>query len=98
MANNDLILIEELCIHYEVSITFFNDLEHIGLIELLKVENTIFIHHDKISDLEKMIRLYKDLNVNLEGIDIIFNLLKNEDNLRKELTMIKNRLKLYESE
>mgnify|MGYP000430098390 CR=1 FL=1 len=46
----------------------------------------------------KIIRLHNELNVNLEGIDVVFNLLEKEKQLRDELTALKNRIRLYENE
>ena len=55
MARQDLILIETICFHYKIEISFIIELENIGLIKTETVENNKFIHQDKISDLEKMI-------------------------------------------
>jgi len=98
MNKQDLILIETICFHYKVEISFIKDLENIGLITTETVENNKFIHQDKINDLEKMIRLHNELNVNIEGIDIVFNLLKKELKLKEELDALKSRLRLYENE
>jgi hypothetical protein len=46
--------------------------------------------------IEKIIRLHNDLNVNKEGIDIIFNLQEKEKQLLKEIKALQNRLGLYE--
>jgi hypothetical protein len=69
-----------------------------GLIEIEIIEQQQFIHQDQISDLERIIRLHNELNVNLEGIDVVFNLLAKERELRNELNTLKNRLSLYESD
>ncbi len=98
MAAHNLILVEKLCSHYEIEITFFNALHKIGLIEIETIERKQFIHQDQISALEKIIRLHHQLDVNIEGIDIVFNLLQKLDELRNELKSVKNRLKLYESD
>lgn len=97
MATQNLILIETLCPHYEIEISFFDDLFSHGLITIETIEERRFIHQDEISDLEKIIRLYHDLNVNIEGIDIVLNLLEKEKELRDELNALKNRLRLYEN-
>jgi hypothetical protein len=44
-----------------------------------------------------MIRMHQELDVNIEGIDVVFNLLQKIDGLQNELTALKNRLRLYES-
>lgn len=98
MAKQDLILIETLCFHYKIEISFIRGLENVGLIKTETIENNTFIHQDKISDLEKMIRLHNELNVNIEGIDIVFNLLHKELKLKEELNALKSRLRLYENE
>lgn len=98
MAIQELILIEKLCIHYKIEDSFFDELENIGLIKIEIFEQNKFIHQDKIGDLEKMIRLHRELNVNIEGIDIVFNLLEKEIELQEEVKALKNRLRLYESD
>ncbi len=96
MATQDLILIEKLCIHYKIEFSFFDALDNIGLIKIETVEQNKFINQDKIGDIEKMIRLHRELNVNLEGIDIVFNLLQKEKALQEKINTLKNRLRLYE--
>jgi hypothetical protein len=96
MGIQDLILIDELCVHYKLELSFFDDLDNNGLIEIQVFEQQKFIHQDSISDLEKMIRLHHELHINLEGIDTIFNLLKRIGTLQDELISTKNRLRLYE--
>ena len=97
MIIQDLILIDKLCSHYRLEVSFFDDLDNIGLIKIEMFEQQKFIHRDGINDLEKMIRLHHELNVNVEGIDIVFNLLQNEKTLREEINTLKNRLRLYEN-
>lgn len=91
-----LISTQTLCLHYEIEISFVNTLHKMGLIHIEVIEQEQFIHQDHIRDLEKIIRLHNELNVNLEGIDVVFNLLKKERELRNELNTLKNRLRRYE--
>ena len=97
MNEKSLILTQTLCSQYNIEISFVNALNKMGLIQIENIEQNQFIHQDQISNLEKIIRLHNELNVNLEGIDVIFNLLEKEKKLRKELNALKNRLRLYES-
>lgn len=98
MLIHELILIDKLCSHYKLELSFFDDLDNIGLIKIETLEQQKFIHQDKISDLEKMIRLHQELNVNIEGIDIVFNLIGKEMKLQEEINSLKNRLRLYEND
>lgn len=94
----NLIAITTLCSHYEIEFSFIDALHKTGLIQIEIVKQDQFIHQDQIGDLEKMIRLHHELNVNIEGIDVIFNLLEKEKEMREELNALKNRLKLYEDD
>lgn len=95
---NNLIAITTLCSHYEIEVSFIDALYKTGLIQIVIIEQNQFIHQEQIGKLEKMIRLHQELNVNLEGIDVVFNLLEKERKLRNELNAVKNRLKLYEDD
>lgn len=96
MSKEKLILINQLCTHYQVEMSLFSDMHAFGIIELLTIEDSYFIHEEKISVVEQIIRMKNDLNINLEGIDIVLNLLEKINDLQTDLTAVKNRLQLYE--
>ena len=98
MNEKPLISTQALCLHYNIEISFVDALNKMGLIQIEIIEQNQFIHQDQIGDLEKIIRLYNELNVNLEGIDVVFNLLEKERELRNELIALKNKLRLYEND
>lgn len=92
MENQKLVLVETLCTHYELEVSFFESLEEIGLVILVRESDEVYIAEEKVTDLEKVLRLHKELDVNLEGIDVIFNLLGKVESLQTELTLAKQRL------
>lgn len=98
MIKQHLISTENLCLHYKIEISFIDALNNMGLLQIEIVEQNRFVHQDQICDLEKIIRLHHELNVNLEGIDVVFNLLEKERQLRNELNTLRNRLRLYEND
>lgn len=98
MSQEFLILKQTICSQYQVDTSFVDELDRMGLIQIEVIEQEHFVHHDQIGELERIIRLHRDLNVNLEGIDIVLNLLEKQQELLDELTSIKNRLRLYETE
>lgn len=98
MIQEHLISTETICTHYSIEISFVDALNKMGLIQIEIIEQKQFIHQDQIGNLEKIIRLHNELNVNLEGIDVVFNLLEKEKELRNELIALKNRLRLYEND
>jgi hypothetical protein len=92
----NLIAITTLCSHYEVELSFIDALHYSGLIQLEVIQQESFIYEQQLRDLEKMIRLHHELNLNIEGIDVVFNLLQKERKMKEELSLLKNRLKRYE--
>ncbi len=98
MNTKRLISTQILCAQYKIEIEFVNALNQMGLLHIEVIEQTQFVHQDEIGNLEKIIRLHSELNLNLEGIDIVFNLLEKEMELRQELNVVKNKLRLYESD
>ncbi|WP_179345388.1 chaperone modulator CbpM [Winogradskyella ursingii] len=96
MTKPNYITLPKLCTHYQLEMSFFNELNDYGLIETITVEEDICVHADHIGSIEKIIRLHQDLNLNFEGIDTVFNLLEKIDELQEELISTKNKLKRYE--
>ena len=97
MSNVDnYIDISILCQHYEIEKSFIDDLSEYGLIEISTIEQAHFIHHERISDLEKILRLQRDLDINMEGIASVLHLLQKIDRLQAELNAVQNRLQIYE--
>tara|TARA_R110001592_G_scaffold104818_5_gene294908 strand:- start:646 stop:945 length:300 start_codon:yes stop_codon:yes gene_type:complete len=96
METQNLISIAQFCEHYTIPATFIDDLKEYELIEIIVSENNDYIKITEITEVEKMIRLHYDLNINLEGVDVIYNLLNQVDSLKKELTDLQNKLSFYE--
>lgn len=98
MTEQELIQIEIICTNYNCEVNFVHELHSFGLIEIHKKDDVDWIHIEELSQFEKMIRLHRELNVNLEGIDIILNLLNKSQSLEDEVASLKNRLRLYEND
>ncbi|MBK7798545.1 MAG: chaperone modulator CbpM [Saprospiraceae bacterium] len=96
METNQLVLIEEFCVHYNIEYTFIDSLQEFGLVNLIVQDNGKYLSHDDVPEVEKMIRLHYELGINLEGIDVIYNLLKQIDHLQSELEIAKNKLNFYD--
>jgi hypothetical protein len=97
MTTQKLILVEKLCTTYDIEISFINELKNTGLLEVQTIEQTEYIHQDRLANLEKIIRLHQDLNINMEGIDVILNLLQKVEALQNEVNRLKNKQFLFES-
>lgn len=98
MQTEYLIAIDEFCAHHDIEISFISTLQQTGLIEITTIEETNYIDASQIQQLEKFIRLYYELDINLEGIETITHLLQRINSLQDEIIALRNRLRLYESE
>jgi hypothetical protein len=98
MEGQDFISIGQLCNHYKVEVSFFKQLEEEGLVEIVTLEQTKCLHQNSIDDVEKMIRIHQELNINIEGIDVVFNLLNKMNKLQSKMNSLQNRLSLYETD
>ncbi|MDP5093044.1 MAG: chaperone modulator CbpM [Polaribacter sp.] len=66
------------------------------LIEPIVTKNEHYLHLKQLHKVEKMIRLHYDLHINLEGLDVISNLLLQLESHQNEIILLKNRLQFYE--
>ncbi len=98
METNNLILVEQFCLNYNVEFSFISSLSEYGLIKIIVLDDIKYISNEQLKDLERAIRFHYELNINFEGIDVIYNLLKQIDDLQEELIATKNKLNLFELE
>jgi hypothetical protein len=98
MQTEYLIAVNEFCAHHDIEISFISTLQQTGLIKIITIEEIKYIDANQIQQLEKFIRLYYELNINLEGIETITHLLERINSLQDEIITLRNRLRLYETE
>jgi hypothetical protein len=97
MQTEYLIKVDEFCARHNIEVSFISSLQQNGLIEISSIKETEFIDSEQCQLLEKYIRFYYELDINLEGIETITHLLQRIISLQDEITMLKNRLRLYET-
>jgi len=96
--HTEMIIVHEFCIHHHVDINFIHALKDSGLIEVTVQEEKLVIHENQLPQLEKMVRLYYEMDINLEGIETITYLLSRMNNMQQEIMQLQNRLDLYEKD
>lgn len=94
--SSNLILIKNICLQYEVEVSFIESLSEYGLVQIQNFEDEIYLEENTLGNFEKIIRLHHELNINPEGIDVILNLMEKIDHLNLELTQLKKRIYLLE--
>lgn len=98
MEKSNLIAVQTFCSSHKIGTDFIYSISEIGLIELVKMEeeDDDFIKETQLSDLEKTVRLHKDLHINNEGIAAVFELLQQLNSLNHEINQLRNKLAIYE--
>jgi len=96
--NTDLLIpASDFCASHNIGISFIQSLQESGLIEITTIEETGYIPTDRLQDLEKMVHLYMDLDINIQGIETIVHLLQQMNEMQEEIITLRNRLRLYET-
>jgi hypothetical protein len=98
MSRQKLISANDFCVSHNIEISFINGLQEIGLIEIKTIEETVFIPVSQLRQLERMVRFFYDLDINMEGLETINHLLNRVRDMQEEITALKNRLRVYEAE
>lgn len=94
--DTELIVITEYCIQNQVEPEFIVQLENEGLIRISEVDNERYIHISQLKHLDQYVRWYYDLSINIEGIDVIQNLLDRMDEMQEEILRLRERLRLID--
>lgn len=98
MSKQKLISANDFCVSHDIEISFISALQESGLVKIEMIEETAFIPVYQLRQLEKIVRLYYDLDINLEGIETINHLLNRVVDMQEEITVLKNRLRLFETD
>lgn len=96
MQQKETIIVNEFCIQHNIDLSFIYKLQNSGLIEVTVSEEKLCIPEHQLSDLEKIVRLYYEMGINLEGIETINHLLKQMNEMQELITELNNRLSFYE--
>jgi hypothetical protein len=96
MQTEYLIAVDEFCTIHNVDVSFISSLKQTGLIEVTTIKEAGFIKAAQLKQLEKFIRFYYEMDINVEGIETITHLLQRISNLQEENTRLRNTLRLYE--
>ncbi|AZA77494.1 MerR family transcriptional regulator [Chryseobacterium sp. G0186] len=83
---------EELVRIYNIEITFFDELVDYGLLNIYVEDNIHYLMYEDLPDLEKFANWHYDLEINLPGLEVIHNMLKKLDALKRRNRDLMNKL------
>lgn len=96
MQKEELIPAREFCSSHNLEVSFIYSLQQYGLIEITTLKETTYLPASQLPQVERIIRLYSELGINIEGIDAISHLLQRVEDMQNEIKTLKNKLNLYE--
>jgi chaperone modulatory protein CbpM len=92
-----LIPASEFCASHNIEVSFIHSLQETGLMEITTIEETVYLQASQLQELERIVHLYFELDINLEGIETINHLLQRINYMQDEIISLRNRLRLYET-
>lgn len=93
----ELIPAKVFCASHAIEQSFIQTLYESGLIDITFIEEAPFVPAAQLEQLERIVRMYFEMDINVEGIETIIHLLHRIHSMQLEMTILKNRLHLYES-
>lgn len=88
--------LKQLAEFHQVTVSLIMEFADFGLIEVTYTENTPCINNKHIERCERALRLYKELGINKEGIEIILEMRERQAEMQKEINRLKHILKKHE--
>ena len=96
MQTEHLVLVRDFCVYHNVEITFVETLAANDLIQTTTIEQTLYVEPAQLLQLEKFVRLHRDLNIHTDDLDVVADLLDRMETLQSEVVTLQNRLRFYE--
>ena len=93
----ELIIVSEYCHKCHIEPSFIELLEEGGLINVHTEDGKHYLLVSQLPELERYSRMYYDLSINMEGIDVIHHLLERIEAMRREMDLLRRQLMLHRS-
>ncbi len=97
MEHDNLINVNEIIIYHKLDDAFIDNLENYELIDFVIKDASRYVYIDQMPRIERIIRLHYDLNINMEGIEVIKNMLDKMETMQNTIRQLHNRLNIYEN-
>ncbi|GAA4112489.1 hypothetical protein GCM10022393_10970 [Aquimarina addita] len=96
MTEEHLISLKDFCVYHELEFSFIHTLGEMGLISIISSQQTSFIRNEELPKLEQILLFHRELEINLEGVEVIMRLLKKVNTIQEEMNILRNKLGFYE--
>ncbi len=97
METKSIMPVADFCLFHQIELSFILSLHESGLINIIINEQTVFLPVSEIGKTEKLIRLYQEMDINVEGIEAIVYLLDRIESLQQQVVQLQNELSVYDN-
>ena len=98
MASTVFITIEEFSTQFGIQQELIQEFMEFGLVTVYRQQEGEYLMADDTEHVARLIRLYRDLGINKEGIDIILSMRDQLIQLHDELNKVRNKAQRLEQE
>jgi len=95
MEMDNLILISDFCDGHAVEVSFLTKLQNSGLINIISDKGTLYLDRKELYLIEKIIVFHNELDINIEGVEVVVHLLQKIETMQGEMEYLKNQLNQF---
>ena len=93
--DHQLIIMDTYCQRTSIQQDFIHNLNGLGLITVVRQEEVSCIQDVDIPKIEQLHRIHMDLNVNMEGLDVIYQMLDRMQHMQDEIRQLRRELDVF---
>ncbi|MFZ4863486.1 chaperone modulator CbpM [Sphingobacterium sp. Mn56C] len=87
--STNLFKVIDICQSNHIETSFVRALQQNGLLELIVIESQEFVHEDHLPQLQRFSSWYYDLEINIQGIEVVEDLVRRIEQLQREVKRLK---------
>ncbi len=96
MEQQEWIPADTICTYYQVDVSLIRTIGDYGLIEVNSADNRLSVPVSGLGELERILRMHRELDINMEGIEAISHMLHRLKELQQEVGILRHKLSVYE--
>lgn len=96
MKPTNHISIHTFCQYHGIESRLIFTFQELGLVEIVEEDTELYLEEEKLSRLEQIVRLYKDLDLSPEGVEVVIGLLGKIEKLQEEKRILTRKLQKWE--
>jgi len=96
MEPTNHISIHTFCQYHGIESRLIFTFQELGLVEIVEEDTELYLEEEKLSRLEQIVRLYKDLDLSPEGVEVVIGLLGKIEKLQEEKRILTRKLRKWE--